>query len=260
MKAYAQVGGADKARLFFAKVGGDYAPKMMELLAERYWEDGKALESTRVYKQIIADNMESPRLCEWQSKVLRNSLSLPNYDKALVTQELERLGLVYVWARAGSPRAIGRAAQAGTGGGVPERVPRRGPRAGADLAPRGAEDAGRKHVRSVRARVPAVSGAVRRRQAGLRDALLPRRALVGAAPLERRGGAVHRGGRVEPGRQVHARRGVRGGAGLAERAGERRRAVAPARSGTRARPRRAGRGRGVRQARRRARSRTTSRR
>ena len=106
VKAYAQVGGADKARLFFAKVGGDYAPKMMELLAERYWEDGKALESTRVYKQIIADNMESPRLCEWQSKVLRNSLSLPNYDKALVTQELERLGLVYVWARAGSPRAM----------------------------------------------------------------------------------------------------------------------------------------------------------
>jgi TolA-binding protein len=95
VKAYAQVGSADKARVFFAKVGGDYAPKMMELLAERYWEDGKASESTRVYKQIIADNMNSPRLCEWQSKVLRNSLSLPNHDKALVTQELERLGLVY---------------------------------------------------------------------------------------------------------------------------------------------------------------------
>jgi TolA-binding protein len=95
VKAYAQVGSADKARVFLAKVGGDYAPKMMELLAERYWEDGKASESTRVYKQIIADNMNSPRVCEWQSKVLRNSLSLPNYDKALVTQELERLGLVY---------------------------------------------------------------------------------------------------------------------------------------------------------------------
>src|SRR5262249_40143713 len=88
VKAYAQVGSADRARLFFAKVGGDYAPKMMELLAERYWDDGKASESTRVYKQIIADNMQSPRVCEWQSKVLRNSLSLPNYDKALVTQEL----------------------------------------------------------------------------------------------------------------------------------------------------------------------------
>jgi TolA-binding protein len=103
VKAYAQVGGADKARVFFGKVGGDYAPKMMELLAERYWEDGKALESTRVYKQIIADNMDSPRVCEWQSKVLRNSLSLPNYDKALVTQELERLGLVYERARPSKP-------------------------------------------------------------------------------------------------------------------------------------------------------------
>jgi len=95
VKAYAQVSGADRARLFFAKVGGEYAPKMMELLAERYWEDGKAQESTRIYKQIIADNMASPRVCEWQSKVLRNTLSLPSYDKGLVVQELERLGNVY---------------------------------------------------------------------------------------------------------------------------------------------------------------------
>ena len=43
--------------------------------------------------------MTSPRVCEWQSKVLRNSLSLPSYDKGLVTQELERLGLVYDRAR-----------------------------------------------------------------------------------------------------------------------------------------------------------------
>ena len=103
VKAYAQVGGPDKARVFFAKVGGDYAPKMMELLAERYWEDGKAPDSTRVYKQIIADNMQSPRICEWQSKVLRNSLSLAAYDKALVTQELERLGNVYEKARPPKP-------------------------------------------------------------------------------------------------------------------------------------------------------------
>jgi hypothetical protein len=38
-------------------------------------------------------------VCEWQSKVLRNSLSLAGYDKPLVTQELERLGAVYQKAR-----------------------------------------------------------------------------------------------------------------------------------------------------------------
>ena len=95
VKAYAHVAGAEKARVFFAKVGGDYAPKMMEMLAELFWQEGKAPESTRVYKQIIADNMTSPRVCEWQTKVLRNSLSLASYDKALVTQELERLGAVW---------------------------------------------------------------------------------------------------------------------------------------------------------------------
>jgi TolA-binding protein len=98
VKAYAHVAGADKARPFFAKVGGDYAPKMLELLAELYWEQGKPPESTRVYKQIIAANMSSPRVCEWQSKILRNALSLTSYDKALVTQELERLGTVYTKA------------------------------------------------------------------------------------------------------------------------------------------------------------------
>ena len=136
------------------KVGGDYAPKMMELLAERYWEDGKAPESTRVYKQIIADNMDSPRVCEWQSKVLRNSLSLPNYDKALVTQELERLGLVY--EQGAAHEAANRRRSAGTRFTTPRR----------ELALIWHREAQKtqdmRHVRPVRARVSPVPGAVRR--------------------------------------------------------------------------------------------------
>jgi len=41
VKAYAHVGGPDKAWEFFQRTGGDFAPKMMEGLAELYWEQGK---------------------------------------------------------------------------------------------------------------------------------------------------------------------------------------------------------------------------
>ena len=41
VKAYAHVGGPDKAWEFFQRTGGDFAPKMMEALAELYWEAGQ---------------------------------------------------------------------------------------------------------------------------------------------------------------------------------------------------------------------------
>ena len=225
VKAYAQVGGADRARLFFAKVGGEYAPKMMELLAERYWEDGKAQESTRVYKQIIADNMASPRVCEWQSKVLRNTLSLPSYDKGLVAQELERLGNVYEKA---PPTKKEQAAEcrASFHDAARELALIWHREAQKTQAPETYEFAERAYDLFL-AQLP-------RRQAGVRDALLPGRAAVGAAALEGRRRAIHGGRRVTAGRQIHARGGVRGGAGLEEREHHRRRAAA-AGAGSRAR-------------------------
>jgi tetratricopeptide (TPR) repeat protein len=93
VKAYSHVGGPDKAWEFFQKTGGDFAPKMMESLAELYWEEGKFPESTRVYKKVIAQNMDSPRICEWQNKIVRNTLSSGN--KRDQVQEIERLGAVY---------------------------------------------------------------------------------------------------------------------------------------------------------------------
>src|SRR6188768_3660596 len=75
VKAYSHVGGPDKAWEFFQRTGGDYAPKMMESLAELYWQEGKFVDSSRVYKKVISQNMESPRICEWQNKIVRNTLS-----------------------------------------------------------------------------------------------------------------------------------------------------------------------------------------
>ena len=93
VKAYSHVGGPDKAWEFFQRTGGDFAPKMMESLAEMYWEEGKFADSSRVYKKVIANNMDSPRICEWQNKIVRNTLSSGN--KRDKVQEIERLGAVY---------------------------------------------------------------------------------------------------------------------------------------------------------------------
>jgi len=93
VKAYSHVGGPDKAWEFFQRTGGDYAPKMMEALAELYWEQGKFADSSRVYRKIIAQNMDSPRICEWQGKIVRNTLSAGN--KRDQVQEIERMGAVY---------------------------------------------------------------------------------------------------------------------------------------------------------------------
>jgi tetratricopeptide (TPR) repeat protein len=93
VKAYAHVGGPEKAWEFFQRTGGDYAPKMMEGLAELYWEQGQFGDSSRVYKKVIAQNMDSPRICEWQNKIVRNTLSAGN--KKDQVQEIERLGAVF---------------------------------------------------------------------------------------------------------------------------------------------------------------------
>ena len=50
-------------------------------------------DSTKVYHKMIALNPESPRLCEWQNKVVRNTLSAGT--KRDQVQEINRLGIAY---------------------------------------------------------------------------------------------------------------------------------------------------------------------
>lgn len=93
VKAYARVGGPDKAWEFFQRVGGDYAPKMMEGLGELYWDQGMFGDSSKVFRRIISLNPESERVCEWQNKILRNTLS--EGKKSDQVQELQRMGAAY---------------------------------------------------------------------------------------------------------------------------------------------------------------------
>jgi tetratricopeptide (TPR) repeat protein len=93
VKVYARVGGPDKAWEFFVRTGGDYAPKMMEALAELYFDQGQFGDSTRVYRKMIALNPSGPRICALQNKIVRNTQS--SGTKRDQVQELERLGAIH---------------------------------------------------------------------------------------------------------------------------------------------------------------------
>jgi tetratricopeptide (TPR) repeat protein len=92
VKVYARTEGADPDRAleFFRRLGGDEAPRMLQSLAESYWEEGMAKSSSRIYRQVMALLPQSPWLCAWQDKVLRNTLSAGSEAEQI--QELVRLG------------------------------------------------------------------------------------------------------------------------------------------------------------------------
>jgi TolA-binding protein len=96
VRTYAQIAPADKAWPFFQRIGGDYAPTMMELLGELYNGQGKFDESIKVYRQLMKISPMSPKLCTWQTEVLRNTLSRAG---SRATQdsvdELQRLSALY---------------------------------------------------------------------------------------------------------------------------------------------------------------------
>lgn len=83
---------ADKAWPFFQKVGGDYAPKMLEMLAELYFSTGKFVEAIKVYRQMIGLNPGSERVCAWQNEVVKASLAAT--PKAEQVKEVQRLANV----------------------------------------------------------------------------------------------------------------------------------------------------------------------
>src|SRR5262249_10493315 len=50
---YSQIGTPEKAWSFFQRLGGDYAPKMEERLADLYWEQGKFGDSIKIYHELM---------------------------------------------------------------------------------------------------------------------------------------------------------------------------------------------------------------
>jgi len=96
VRTYAQVGTPEKAWPFFQKYGKDYAPQMLEILADLYNAQGKFLDSIKTYRELIKLNSSSDKLCNWQTEILKNTLSMTGSRAVPETvKELQRLSAIY---------------------------------------------------------------------------------------------------------------------------------------------------------------------
>jgi tetratricopeptide (TPR) repeat protein len=93
VRAYSHVGTPDKAWSFFQRIGGNYAMKMLEMLANLYYDQGKFTQSVQTYHKLIALNPKSPELCAWQYSIVKSTLSAG--DKRSQVKEAQRLASVY---------------------------------------------------------------------------------------------------------------------------------------------------------------------
>ncbi len=96
VRTYAQIGTPEKAWPFFQRYGRDYAPTMLEQLAELYNAQGKFLDSIKTYRELIKLNPGTLKLCNWQTEILKNTLSMTGSRAVPETvKELTRLSFVY---------------------------------------------------------------------------------------------------------------------------------------------------------------------
>lgn len=86
VRAYVHAGTPSKAEGFFNSVGvgpgkdENDSRKMMELLANQYFGNGMYTESTFVYKQLQTTYDGDPSECDWQSKIVVNTLATDNKE------------------------------------------------------------------------------------------------------------------------------------------------------------------------------------
>jgi tetratricopeptide (TPR) repeat protein len=102
VRAYSEIGSPENAWPFFQKIGGDFAPKMLELLADSFYGKGKFVDSIKVYRQLMSLNPESPSLCSWQNEVVKATLAAKS--KADQVKEVQRLAAIYESVKANPPK------------------------------------------------------------------------------------------------------------------------------------------------------------
>jgi TolA-binding protein len=84
VRAYAEIGRADKAYPAFQRVDRDLALEMLEALGQLYVEQGKLDRAAQIHYELIRTTPGSGRACEWQYHVARGLLSAAgatNIDK-----------------------------------------------------------------------------------------------------------------------------------------------------------------------------------
>jgi tetratricopeptide (TPR) repeat protein len=94
VRAYAEIGKADKAFSAFQRVDPKYAFDMLEILADLYLSQGKSDKAIYVYQDLMKQAPTNKNVCLWQYNVAHATLSMvgaQNSDKVKQIENLVRL-------------------------------------------------------------------------------------------------------------------------------------------------------------------------
>jgi tetratricopeptide (TPR) repeat protein len=95
VRAYSEIGKADKAYDAFKRVDQQYAFTMMKLLADFYMEQGKSDKGIYTYRELMKIASKDKEVCLWQYNVAHLTLSLPGASNADKVKEIENLNKLW---------------------------------------------------------------------------------------------------------------------------------------------------------------------
>ncbi len=91
VRAYAEVGKADKAYPAFQRVDQKYAFDMLTILADLYLEQGKSDKAIFTYQELMRLAPTNKNVCLWQYNVAHAMLSMPGASNSDKVKEIENL-------------------------------------------------------------------------------------------------------------------------------------------------------------------------
>ncbi|HTR55168.1 MAG TPA: tetratricopeptide repeat protein, partial [Kofleriaceae bacterium] len=95
VRAYAEIGKADKAYDAFKRVDASYAFDMESILADLYLEQGKSDKAIYTYRDLMKRAPTNKNVCLWQYNVAHAMLSMPGATNGDKVAEIENLN--HLW-------------------------------------------------------------------------------------------------------------------------------------------------------------------
>jgi tetratricopeptide (TPR) repeat protein len=95
VRAYAEIGKADKAYSAFQRVDQKYAFDMLEILADLYLAQGKSDKAIYTYQELMKRAPTNKNVCLWQYNVAHATLSMTGAQNSDKVKEIENL--VRLW-------------------------------------------------------------------------------------------------------------------------------------------------------------------
>lgn len=95
VRAYSEIGKADKAFVTFKRIDDKGAFEMLEVLADLYLGQGKSDKAIYVFQELMKTDPRHKNVCLWQYNVAHAMMSMPGASNADKVKEIENLVRLY---------------------------------------------------------------------------------------------------------------------------------------------------------------------